>query len=566
MATAPSIGLDTPLKAILTRRNRVEPVRFAAIGRRYLAAQVTVFLLFGPYFANIFDPSTRLFYMWQRSDAMWLLAGLALMAGLLVAAREVFVSIMPSCLGRLADHGFLVALGAGLLSNLWFYNQRESGYHIGQFGMEMQTLWLMLFAIVGYAYAKPQLGIVTRARQLCQILSPVMLIVALQFLSLKTYPPATDPIDPPLDPATLFPDTPDEMKTPVYLFIFDEWSYPRTFDEAGNSPQFPHLQALCRDSIVFHDAHAPGDETVQSIPGIMMQTDLPVGWVNQEIGFRHEGEPVPFDHLAPIYDVVGEAHYHEVLISWGAPFHLWLGEQIDVARSYRWYPLGQNRAESLAAHAFLATYYWTDPWFTFLHVKLKKSIKDRQLLRVHDSINADANVILQAYPPNTFAVIHHPLPHHPYILNPDGSYRGPETAAWEKPNLEGYERNLICLDRVIGQFVSTLIEAGRYEKSLLIITSDHSWRRDPLQDTGLTDEPLTHVPLIVKLPGQSDGISVDGRFETYRLGALIEYGLAKSDPNYVIDSVMSGGPLLSWSECPPRRNEYPVGYLAALSE
>ena len=66
------------------------------------------------------------------------------------------------------------------------------------------------------------------------------------------------------------------------------------------------------------------------------------------------------------------------------------------------------------------------------------------------------------------------LPHEPFILNPDGSYRGPDESAWVRPNIEGYTRNLVCLDRLIGRFVQALKDFLAQSQFLLITHNQHT--------------------------------------------------------------------------------------------
>jgi membrane-anchored protein YejM (alkaline phosphatase superfamily) len=182
-----------------------------------------------------------------------------------------------------------------------------------------------------------------------------------------------------------------------------------------------------------------------------------------------------------------------------------------------------------------ATFYWTDPWSIFLYEKLQTRVKDSQALKLHDGIHQDALTIIRDQPARTFAIIHYPLPHHPYITDPGGGYRGPDSAAWDKSSVEGYERNLRCLDHAVGGIVESLKAAGRFDEAVLVLTSDHSWRNDPAVPAP-SDEVLEHVPLIVKFPGQTEPSSVTTEFETHRIGELIARALQAQVPATLADA------------------------------
>jgi membrane-anchored protein YejM (alkaline phosphatase superfamily) len=119
-------------------------------------------------------------------------------------------------------------------------------------------------------------------------------------------------------------------------------------------------------------------------------------------------------------------------------------------------------------------------------------------------------------------MIHWPLPHGPFVLNEDGTYRGP----FKRSRLEGtpadYQRHLAFLDLVLGEAVAELDSAGLLDRALVIVTSDHSWKVEP--DSSLRAAPgaRTWVPLIVKLPHQTAGHRVPERFCLGQLGPLLQ--------------------------------------------
>jgi hypothetical protein len=214
-----------------------------------------------------------------------------------------------------------------------------------------------------------------------------------------------------------------------------------------------------------------------------------------------------------------------VMVGAFLPYAAWLGDDVDVCRSYCYYPRAEGPAGGMVIHGFNAVSYLTDPWSVLACDKLKTRMKDRQILKVHERTREDICSVIRNQPAATFAVFHYVLPHEPFILNPDGQYRGPDESAWIRPNVEGYTRNLACLDRQIGAFVQVMREAGRFDDALVILTSDHSWRFDPDRKTGKLTAPVTHVPLLVKLPGQHESIVLSSRFETRDIGSLIRWAL-----------------------------------------
>ena len=76
------------------------------------------------------------------------------------------------------------------------------------------------------------------------------------------------------------------------------------------------------------------------------------------------------------------------------------------------------------------------------------------------------------------------------------------------------------VDRLVGDLIARLREAGAYDKALVIITADHgasyregrSRRQPQPQQHNLSD--ILQVPLLMKLPGQRRGEVVDRIVET----------------------------------------------------
>jgi membrane-anchored protein YejM (alkaline phosphatase superfamily) len=123
---------------------------------------------------------------------------------------------------------------------------------------------------------------------------------------------------------------------------------------------------------------------------------------------------------------------------------------------------------------------------------------------------------------NTFAMIHWPLPHGPWVLNEDGTLRQHFARSRLEGTPEDYQRHLAFLDLVLGEALSELDSANLLDRSLVIVTSDHTWKTDP--DSSLRTGPVarTWVPLFVKLPHQKVGHRISERFCLSQLGSLLE--------------------------------------------
>ncbi len=534
---------------------------------RWVAAQTVILLLFAPYLANLCDDFARFSRLWTLRDALVLMMCMVGIAVVSVLVDEGLVRLNRPGLVRLYRHLFVLALGGGLLANLCFYTARPVGYRIDRLGPEAATAWLILFALVGYSLSRPHGWLLPAARRLALIVSPACLFVAIRLLSLNGYPSPSDRFHTPPDIQPTKPvdssieqlsavatrparpvyasastkSVPVSSSIPIYCFIFDEWSYPRTFRDGQIRPEFAHLSRLARESLVFHDAHSPWGATERSMPNFLFQTSLSVHREGGRVGFVTQGRSADSQQQNSLFRLFDGRGYRTMMVGFFLPYKLWLTGQVDVCRTYCWLPMGEGVVGRAGMHLLNAMNHWTDPWSRFVFEKEISARRWDHAVGVHQHLWSDVRHVLQAEPCNTLAVFHYPLPHTPNIFAPDGTLLSPRATGWSMNDAVGYERNLLFLDHRIGELVRILEDAGRYDDALLILTSDHSWRYDPARAPESGEGAYTHVPLLIKLPKQKARGPISVRMDTCHLGLLIRCILDNnSDPAELVQRLESG--------------------------
>ncbi|MFP5503760.1 MAG: sulfatase-like hydrolase/transferase [Candidatus Sericytochromatia bacterium] len=142
-----------------------------------------------------------------------------------------------------------------------------------------------------------------------------------------------------------------------------------------------------------------------------------------------------------------------------------------------------------------------------------------------------AQRMLESSPGPTFLWIHIGAPHMPYFEVPDlpaGAPLEPErysriadrdflTISHDPDGgtrrvRAAYEAYVRFADREFGQFVQSLETAGLWEDTMLVLTSDHGENMSPPNfghGVGPLTSDQTHVPLLIRLPGQRDERRVD---------------------------------------------------------
>jgi hypothetical protein len=108
--------------------------------------------------------------------------------------------------------------------------------------------------------------------------------------------------------------------------------------------------------------------------------------------------------------------------------------------------------------------------------------------------------------------IHLPVPHGPEIFDRYSS--GVTPFAVHK---DWFFDNLLLADRTLGVIRGSMEQAGLWDHSAIIITSDHSLRQVMMAHP----DPVPLVPFMVKMPGQRQGVVFDTPFTTPIIRPLI---------------------------------------------
>jgi Sulfatase len=339
---------------------------------------------------------------------------------------------------------------------------------------------------------------------------------------------------------------------PVVVMVFDEISLVTLLDSDAtiDASLFPNLADLAGDGIWFRNATTVSDYTRWALPAIL-----------SGMRPRPDASSSARDHPDSIFSLL--ARTHEVVaiesVTDLCPDHL-CGRK-DV-------PLGSRLAtlttdlfilyqhmvlpEELKGHLPDVTTNWANFHETVVDGQGRpaRSTERRRRRRRAPTRDARLEVINRFVErieqrdqtrPGLFFV-HSLLAHSPYWLLPSGQLDGTRSKAdalrlpaampgrkrelWPHDDwavAQGHQRQLLQLgfvDAVIGRIIARLKAAGMYDRSLVIVLSDHgiafrsaSPRRDFTEDTAAQ---IMRIPLILKLPAGSPAV-IDG---TFALGDL----------------------------------------------
>lgn len=476
--------------------------------QKFAVALTTATLLYGGQLRMWTDARNRFLEHWNRSDALSLLAGIAALALLFTGLRELFSR--HRFLRKVADHVFILILGTGAVSAFLTYADYKT-----------ELIFLGLVAVATASWMRPGWQLPRRAAVMALIFSPATLILGNQLLRYPDWIGRANE-----KPATAA----SSQAGPVFVFVFDEWSYDRSTEKGELLPLFKHLGALARQSWTFDFAQSAGPRTDVSLPRFLWQRtdDMVVG--AGDTYWSQNGSLVPTRTVPSLFSLASERGYHTILRGFYLPYRHMLGEQVDSCTSYLEHPKADTFGHKMWANGLRNLGFQHDP----ISRRLSKSFENSVFLLSRDGysrhwelinrkLRNDTLGLISQAPANTFAVVHFPLPHCPWVFRPDGTYAGPYTGARMSHDVEGYRNHLAFLDLVIGQFLDAMRRAGKFDAATIVITSDHSWRLDSTFEGKLRDgEQVRHVPLFIKLPGQKEPGHVSAKFELTNLKPLLE--------------------------------------------
>lgn len=451
-------------------------------------------------------PRNRFYYHWQRSDT-W-----ALFAGLLTLAALLF--LVAALLRRAPWGGVLLRWGAVVLIIDILAGYAGSGKSEGRFAL-FTAGWAGATGLGLYAASRASPAAWERGTAILAALAWLAPISAVQMLLWKPW----------VVPTVLQPQAPRSVaanRPPVFLFLFDEWSYQRSYDGDELRPFFRNLRRLAGHSLEFTNAHTLAGATNPSIPRLLFQRPGELVTRNGVAVWKQGDSTVESARVPSIFAAAHARGYGTSLIGFYFPYRTLLGDQVDYVADSAYVPKGTgfwSRAATVAARnlEFLA-----DPLSQVLYRRWYARTLSENWFRMNHVWRRALRDLIRRSDRSEFALIHWPVPHGPFILDADGSYRGP----FEGERLDGtpddYRRHLGFLDLVLGEALAELDSAGLLDPALVIVTSDHSWKAEPDRARRAVPESRTWVPLLVKLPHQTTGYRIPQRFCMGQLGALLE--------------------------------------------
>jgi hypothetical protein len=399
---------------------------------------------------------------------------------------------------------------------------------IGFFAIELLLFALFIFVVTHYGLNRVARGAALTAL----VLSPFGLVGLAQatWLTLRY----GQPIGRERQPApTLEAGVPGRPR--VLWLIFDEMDERLAFAERPADLSLPEFDRLRSEALFATNAFPPAGHTSQSIPslltGQLISAVKPSGPGELLLTLPARETTTGWSSQPDIFSDARAGGFNTALVGWFHPYCRVIGDRlnfchweaasqrIDTAKlSLKRNLLRQeigllnllpsagryaNALQSRQSQISLETY------------RSGHLADYRALLPLAESVAADREFGL------TF--IHLPVPHPPDIYD---RARMDFTTTKESTYLD----NLALADRTLGELRRKMEQAGLWESTTVVLSSDHWWRADYWEpgifwtagDDANRGEKVEHrVPFLVKLAGQKAALTYDAPFNTVLTHDLI---------------------------------------------
>ncbi len=286
--------------------------------------------------------------------------------------------------------------------------------------------------------------------------------------------------------------------------IYDEadWRYLDPLTRPAGL-QLPELDRVMSESVWADNAIQSGLQTGGAIPSLMYGQALQVGQ------FHHTGRLVtaddrqrPVDWLKEpsIFSWARSHGFDASIVGWYLPYCRVLA---PVLSDCYWEPIDTRVRgfEPSLKTSLLSVLRSLWP----LEDRQRHLLRYRRLLResIEDATDPTLSLVM----------LHLPMPHEPVIYD---RYSGRFTIFNFRE--DWYLDNLALGDRMLGDIRRAMEQAGLWDRSNVLVTSDHALR----WYAGWNEESSPRIPYLVKLAGQKHGLEYHNRFHTLLTRELIQ--------------------------------------------
>lgn len=307
---------------------------------------------------------------------------------------------------------------------------------------------------------------------------------------------------PPVRKATAYQD---EVR--IVWMIFDELSESIMFSQRPPGLELPAMDRFRTESVQVTQARSPSSETFLSIPslltGIPMSKAYTVGMSKLKVIPKGSSEAASLSSIPNVFTLAREARMETTVVGWFHPYCRLFDGSLDHCSSRPVFEtvIGQVTAEDKTILISMGN-----------QVRALSPFVRRSLaIDAYQKILADSNRAVSIASGIVF--LHFSIPHAPVIYD----RKNGKLTSFALSNIRGYVDNVALVDRTFAELRESMEESGQWQRTVVILSSDHPWRDKPEYD-GSTD---SFVPFLVSMPDRTGPIELNFEFDTVYTKELI---------------------------------------------
>ncbi|MCS6952665.1 MAG: sulfatase-like hydrolase/transferase [Bryobacteraceae bacterium] len=291
----------------------------------------------------------------------------------------------------------------------------------------------------------------------------------------------------------------------LVLVVFDEWDYRLSFEARPAGIELTELDRWRRESLFARRALPPASHTLTSVAALL--TGMPVEQAqaidrnDAVLTLAGGAGRVRWSETPSVFRDAVEDGARVGIAGWAVPYCRLYGAY---ASECAWWEMSTRRISKGSGYGQILASHLRSMVETALLSPFGQSAAAQHHYRTWRAMLAEATR-LAADPTLRLVFVHLPVPHPPYVYD---RARG----RFDRANslAEGYLDQLILVDYSVRELRVALEQANCWDRTAVLLTSDHSYRGAPV--LGLPLDP--RVPFLVRLPRGVTGLEYRGRFTT----------------------------------------------------
>lgn len=326
----------------------------------------------------------------------------------------------------------------------------------------------------------------------------------------------------------LAPRTPNSLPRVVWI-IFDELDYRLAFVDRPSTVPMPEFDRLRAKSLFAETAVSPAPDTIPSVPSLVTGIQLDDVEAQGPASLLLDG--IPAKDQPTVFSTVRAMGGNAAAIGWYLPYCRVFSRDLAFCSSH---DMGNELSETGSTFASALSLQQQSLFSYGYRSLLGQSPRAQYRIGVLHALHDDAARAV-ADPSLNLVFLHLPMPHAPYLYD-RFSYQFPKRYL----SAGSYLDNLALADIYLGDFREAMTTAGLWDKTTVLVTSDHPDRMS-MEIDGKQDP---RVPFLLKMAGQTQGVTYEAVLRTIITKSLIEAILNRQ--------VTTSEDAVKWLTAPPK--------------